>query len=168
MSVHSEIENPVGNAAAHAMTLDEAIAHAEEVADRCDTSCGREHRQLADWLKELRDVKSRNVGNAAALREALNKVGNAAAWIAERCNDQQTAKYMNDIIAIVQTAIAKPARNCDKYDNFNDALRQFVKERPDTKKIDEQGRSVATAETYCVFANWLITPAAEREGEGDA
>ena len=52
-------------------------------------------------------------GNAAAMREALNKVGNAAAWIAENCNDQQTAKYMNDMIAIVQTALSEPARQCD-------------------------------------------------------
>ena len=50
-------------------------------------------------------------GNAAAMRDALNKVGNAAAWIAESCNDQQTAKYMNDMIAIVQTALSAPARN---------------------------------------------------------
>lgn len=39
------------------MTLDEAIIHAEEVADsRCD-ECGREHNQLAEWLKELKAYK---------------------------------------------------------------------------------------------------------------
>lgn len=42
------------------MTLDEAIIHAEEIADRCavtdgDSLCEAEHRQLAEWLKELRD-----------------------------------------------------------------------------------------------------------------
>ena len=48
------------------MTLDEAIKHAEEVAERLETSCKRdwmgeddkrcaeEHRQLAEWLKELK------------------------------------------------------------------------------------------------------------------
>ena len=56
------------------MTLDEAIAHAEDIANRCDTSCGREHRQLADWLKELRDLKNQPVGNAAAMREACAKM----------------------------------------------------------------------------------------------
>lgn len=37
------------------MTLDEAIAHAWEVADRqgC-TECGLDHMQLALWLKELK------------------------------------------------------------------------------------------------------------------
>jgi len=41
------------------MTLDEAIIHAEEVADRCDITdgdraCAEAHRQLAEWLKELK------------------------------------------------------------------------------------------------------------------
>ena len=59
------------------MTIDEAIAHAEEVANRCeiDTNwgmgnhfidrsgvadvikCGEEHRQLAKWLKELKEKR---------------------------------------------------------------------------------------------------------------
>ena len=43
------------------MTLNEAIIHAEEVArreerevQRC-SACAIEHRQLAEWLRELRD-----------------------------------------------------------------------------------------------------------------
>lgn len=40
------------------MALEEAIIHAEEVADRCevtdgDRACAAEHRQLAEWLREL-------------------------------------------------------------------------------------------------------------------
>ena len=36
------------------MTLDEAIKHCEEVAEsKCD-ECGAEHRQLAEWLRELK------------------------------------------------------------------------------------------------------------------
>ena len=39
------------------MTLDEAIKHAEEVAEekRCE-KCGEEHRRLAEWLKELKQL----------------------------------------------------------------------------------------------------------------
>ena len=63
------------------MTLDEAIKHAEEVAEannkcaehikdkmmseialnnatECET-CAEEHRQLAEWLRELRVLRSR-------------------------------------------------------------------------------------------------------------
>jgi len=59
------------------MTLDEAIKHAEEVADTCEYEaskydmsdsyeryvackkgeCATEHRQLAEWLKELKQLR---------------------------------------------------------------------------------------------------------------
>ena len=51
------------------MTIDEAIKHCEEVAEKyCDAveeglkpddfcdSCASEHRQLADWLKALKEI----------------------------------------------------------------------------------------------------------------
>lgn len=46
------------------MTLDEAIIHTEEVAERCavtdgDIKCESEHRQLAEWLKELKAYRER-------------------------------------------------------------------------------------------------------------
>ena len=35
------------------MTIYEAIEHCEEIAnEKCD-KCGAEHKQLAEWLKEL-------------------------------------------------------------------------------------------------------------------
>lgn len=43
------------------MTLDEAIKHCEEVAeDRagCAEDCVEEHRQLAEWLKELKRLRA--------------------------------------------------------------------------------------------------------------
>jgi hypothetical protein len=36
------------------MMIDEAIAHAEAVAQSCDGECADDHRQLAEWLKELK------------------------------------------------------------------------------------------------------------------
>lgn len=40
------------------MRLDEAILHCEEVADKCGkTQCGTDHRQLAEWLKELKSLR---------------------------------------------------------------------------------------------------------------
>jgi len=45
------------------MTLEEAIKHAEEVADLCEYvacqegKCAEEHRQLAEWLKELKQLR---------------------------------------------------------------------------------------------------------------
>lgn len=60
------------------MTLDEAIKHAEEVAEENQTivddcvhygfntaekcgKCAEEHRQLAKWLKELKQLREQNV-----------------------------------------------------------------------------------------------------------
>ena len=38
------------------MTLDEAIIHAQEVAAQLGCcECADEHRQLAEWLEELRE-----------------------------------------------------------------------------------------------------------------
>jgi len=36
------------------MTLEEAIKHAEEVANNKCNECGQEHRQLAEWLKDYK------------------------------------------------------------------------------------------------------------------
>ncbi len=42
------------------MTLDFAIQHAREASERQDLceECRTEHKQLADWLSELRDLRS--------------------------------------------------------------------------------------------------------------
>jgi len=65
------------------MTLEEAIIHAEEVADVCEFEaskydmtdayeshvacqegeCAAEHRQLAEWLKELKTLRKQDVPN---------------------------------------------------------------------------------------------------------
>lgn len=67
------------------MTLDEAIIHAEEVASKCEfetdwgmgnhfidrtgvadvIECGKEHRQLAEWLKELKAIKQTDTAEKA-------------------------------------------------------------------------------------------------------
>ena len=109
--VEAARQKPVGNAAAHAMTLDEAIAHAEDVAGKCDTSCKREHRQLADWLKELRDVKRTPVGNAAALREALELCYRIihCAMVTGLINRDDANKAMD----AYHSALSAPPRNCD-------------------------------------------------------
>lgn len=39
------------------MTLDEAIKHAEERASLSCDECAEQHRQLAEWLKELKQYQ---------------------------------------------------------------------------------------------------------------
>ena len=50
------------------MTIDEAIEHCEEIAQDCElgekpTVCADEHRQLAEWLRELKEYKTKNQEN---------------------------------------------------------------------------------------------------------
>ena len=82
------------------MTLDEAIKHAEEVADRCEYEasrydmtdayeshmaceegvCGEEHRQLAEWLKELKQFKA---AGKDAKDEVIAEIDRQGEWLAE-------------------------------------------------------------------------------------
>ncbi len=48
-----------------AMDLDEAIDHAAEKG-RHPSRCGEEHRQLADWLRELRERRSHSTPRGSA------------------------------------------------------------------------------------------------------
>jgi len=58
------------------MTLDEAIGHCEEKS--CISKCGMEHKQLGEWLKELRASRpSEPKEQIAEARSALAKLGGA-------------------------------------------------------------------------------------------
>lgn len=49
----SPVDTSCGRSEGKPLTLSEAILHAEEVAKKKeDTPCGRQHRQLAEWLRE--------------------------------------------------------------------------------------------------------------------
>lgn len=103
------------------LTLDEAIFHAEERVN--DTTCGRQHKQLADWLKELKKLKSVTAMNNAALREALENLRDEAMSnydlhdypIAGAPGERGVAHCVDaeTIIDEVNSALSKPARNCD-------------------------------------------------------
>lgn len=56
------------------MKLEEAIKHCEEVADsKCD-ACGAEHRQLAEWLKELKERRNGGSYNSNARKDFMGIV----------------------------------------------------------------------------------------------
>lgn len=66
------------------MTREEAIKHCEEVAnDRagCCEDCAEEHRQLACWLKELKQYREQTDGDLISL-DFMKKLG--ATCIAKR------------------------------------------------------------------------------------
>lgn len=45
------------------MTLDEAIKHCEDKSAGC-SKCADEHRQLAEWLKELKSLRQLSANSA--------------------------------------------------------------------------------------------------------
>lgn len=67
------------------MTLEEAIAHAREVAsvqrDKCE-KCATDHEQLAEWLEELKDLRQ---GKADAIEEfrkdIIDKINFENKWL---------------------------------------------------------------------------------------
>lgn len=70
------------------MTLDEAIKHAEEVAEQNEwfeknylenkgcKECAEEHRQLAEWLKELKHLREQVSNLEKPNTEVLDKIRN--------------------------------------------------------------------------------------------
>lgn len=61
------------------MTLDEAIKHCNEVACKHD-KCAMEHKQLAEWLKELKELRSQTTWKPSEEQmKALNYVVNLMA-----------------------------------------------------------------------------------------
>lgn len=63
------------------MTLQEAINHANEVAENCDNEkCATEHQKLADWLSELNELRKQQAEQVTAtgqqmLRKTLKRFG---------------------------------------------------------------------------------------------
>ena len=44
------------------MSLEDAIKHAEDKAKELGCcECAEEHKQLAEWLKELKDLRSKQI-----------------------------------------------------------------------------------------------------------
>jgi len=141
------------------LSLDEAISHADEVAGDCSTSCKREHKQLADWLRELKNRRNGS-GDCAKLREALTKVEE---WMERRivtCGFEFSATIPTMLEDVVLPALAAPPRNCDmpndrveKYDAFKDWC-------------NARGHTMEPKLAYDAF-EWLLSPATEKEGGGD-
>ena len=95
------------------MTLDEAIKHAEERATACDDECGQEHAQLAEWLRELRDI-----------RKARNDLTTAYEGVCKRYNEADdnyiaTINYLYGKVASVEVEYMRLQRD---YDNLRKAM----------------------------------------------
>lgn len=148
------------------LTLDEAIEHSEEVAGACATSCQREHKQLADWLRELKE--RRKHGNAAALREALLK----AIILLKVCEwpDDTPMQDVAEVMDEIEKASSAPPRNCDRFVDELDAQLAFLNEvwliSVDRETMLERDKFENWSdEMKTRYGRWLLAHATERKGE---
>lgn len=130
------------------LTLDEAIAHAEERVN--DTPCGRQHKQLADWLKELREMKHSPNGNAAAIRDSVVRMRDMGV---DYNNDGDYDSCFNsyELVEIANAALSKPARNCDLFGGDKDKLHAKWWEWSGTKEGQNEDGTVKLT-----FGEWLL------------
>ena len=63
-------------------------------------------------------------GNAKAIREALESVRN---WCLNRLVNSSHQVTVEGLLSVVNTALAKPPRNCDKYNTADEAYAGFRK-----------------------------------------
>lgn len=120
----------------------------KDYADRIEAAMKRGH--LRDFAKK--------VGNAAALRDALVKIVDCTTEICRGVNRGRATEvmaYNGKIATIADSALAAPARNCDRCATAKDALDAFIREK-EIKSEDVDALNLRD------FFNWLFAPA---EGE---
>ena len=114
------------------MTLDEAIAHAREVAEEqrkaCDLAwvwdnpdnikkCAEEHDQLAEWLEELKTIKE-EIGTDEWIMEHDRLIRNGAIddfayKIINLCDDGEFINRFNEFTATTILEIAEQLKESE-------------------------------------------------------
>lgn len=106
--------------------------------------------------------KSAPAGNAAKLREAMDKIGNILLYMKECSGSEQTARYATEALDIMHAALATPPRNCDRFESENDAWDEFMKTQypqyAGRELPEEHGRQIVRR--YC---SWLFENITKKE-----
>lgn len=115
------------------MSLDFAINHAQEAGDRlikqdgCE-ACGREHHQLATWLRELKDCRSKLAAKdeeiakrdalikdmTVALSAALDIVGNVSEFLSLDCGTMLRVETHREMLAKAREVLGVSAKARNK------------------------------------------------------
>lgn len=82
------------------MTLDEAIAHAKELSENQSMyiDCREEHKQLAEWLEELKQYKEKNQPEKTA-EEMFKELGYECKYSKQRISYAKTVYRTTTLIA---------------------------------------------------------------------
>lgn len=110
--------------------------------------------------------KTTTIGNAAALRSALEKVRFYLPYFLQymrlHWEDAEAGGYYERILEVVNAALSAPARNCDLFGGDPKMLNTaWFDWTASPSGHDTNGAAKMT------FAGWLLAPAAERKGDGD-
>lgn len=105
--------------------------------------------------------KSSAVGNAAAMREALEKVRFYLPYFLQymrlHWEDAEAGGYYERILEVVNASLSAPARNCDLYNNAETARQAWL---DDADNWDEFGSP------RLELCEWLFA-SAKKNGEND-
>jgi len=97
------------------MTLDEAIEHCEEVAKSSCSACGEDHKQLAEWLKELKQRRQEENGKILIDDAILENAFSALDYALSKTSDvKEKLKFFTPMIDIQKATMAfKSKQYCD-------------------------------------------------------
>lgn len=166
-------------------TLEKAFAHGNAAALRAALESIEDDCRILDrkdmWEEEvecyydaLRDIREKvsaalsappePPSNASAMRAALEEIYNEAQNICDYCDEQRIVSHRADKIErIVNTALASPARNADRFDEYHDAVDAWHREVRCLGHHEDGGTCAkdplaSTLAPVC-FARWLFDTA---------
>lgn len=137
------------------LTLEEAIKHCEEKAIRECGKCGEDHKQLAEWLKELVKLKARmvKINNIAVRWHENGPYEDANAEGLEKMMEIEALSSLEE--AAENNARLKRYEDIGSYDEFAD-LKEKEKQKESyvcvvcQETFDVYGDSADTVE-YCPY-----------------
>lgn len=141
-------------------------------ADRIEAAAKRMEQTYLDqirdainqWGHEKYKAEHASVGNAAAMREALEnivKVGYPHNFQHEAPHISGYCYEITDAITKCFEALATPPRNCDRFDSYEQARSEWWK----TEVMPRVYGVVSGAEKP--FDEWLYAPTTKQKGETD-
>ena len=129
---------------------DDNDANMDDPYCRDGHDCAKIARAALATINENKSDCPAPTGNAAAMREALNRVGNICLYVKENCAERDTARYMVEVIDNIEAALSAPPRNCDAFS------------KAEVLEVLED-RSFSKEDTI----EWLYSTAAERQEENN-
>lgn len=139
-------------------TLSDLVSIAHDEYDGCSSyrdDLDTYDKLLADMKAEA-SVSHNAPGNAAAMRDLLEKIRREYGWGRIGCrtcvSSESDVERVSDLFEKqIDAALAAPARNCDRYATVEDAKRTYIAERGHVFIWDGDSSER--------FERWLFAPA---------